>query len=84
MDIVKILMGIKSSRKVIRTFAKKCDHWTKCQKYDYEEILLLVEEISIKNEDEICKLITKKSENLIEIKNKRRKINEEREAEVII
>lgn len=45
-DVVKVLMGIRSTREVVQAYAYKSTHWAKLQEYDYEQVLLLSEDIT--------------------------------------
>lgn len=44
LDVVKVLMGIPSSRESVNRFQYKHALWAKCQEYDYDQMLKLAEE----------------------------------------
>jgi len=44
LDVVKVLMGINSSRESVRRFQYSHALWAKCHEYDYEQMLQLSEE----------------------------------------
>ena len=45
-DVVKVLMGIRSTREAVQQYAYKSTHWAKLHEYDYEQVLELAEDIT--------------------------------------
>lgn len=45
-DVVKVLMGIRSSREAVQKYMYKSSHWAKLHEYDYEQVLALAEDIT--------------------------------------
>ena len=45
-DVVKVLMGIRSTREAVQQYAYNSPHWAKLHEYDYEQILTLSEDIT--------------------------------------
>lgn len=74
MDVVKVLMGIRSTREAVLNFQYNDTHWAKLHEYDYEQVLKLAEEVTHQYYSELmCQL-----DNDVqgEEQNKRRKIQE--------
>lgn len=45
-DVVKVLMGIRSTREAVQQFAYNSSHWAKLHEYDYEQVLNLAEDVT--------------------------------------
>ena len=45
LDVVKVLMGIMSSRESVKRFQYDGKNWAKLHEYDYEQLMTLAEDV---------------------------------------
>ena len=76
LDVVKVLMGIRSQRDSVKQFEYDGEFWAKLHEYDYEQLLTLTEEITHQYYmAKICSVQEKEEEEVAQ-QNKRRKISD--------